>query len=248
MGPLPTTAGTTVWSRPRSHHGATRSPHVPILVGGTGERRTLRTLARYGDILNYDGWAGRGMSVEVFRHKVSVLERHCEAVGRDPAEIRRSAGSPMRESTRSCSAPFRPVTWRHCSGSSRTSSRYSPVKPSIQLYEAARVPDRTGRTRRLAGLTSPLISAYVRCWTVRPMSAVADTLGMPPMMARIGFSRWAVGSTSTPNASSAVAPSRYSEPGGAKMIGQVRDPSRPSVGPSISEWLGPLPHVTPLAA
>jgi alkanesulfonate monooxygenase SsuD/methylene tetrahydromethanopterin reductase-like flavin-dependent oxidoreductase (luciferase family) len=32
-------------------------PHIPILVGGTGERRTLRTLAMYGDIFNLDSWA-----------------------------------------------------------------------------------------------------------------------------------------------------------------------------------------------
>ena len=72
-----------------------QQPHLPILIGGTGEQRTLRTLAKYGDIMNYDGWAGRGMSIEVFRHKVSVLERHCEAVGRDPAEIRRSLLMPL---------------------------------------------------------------------------------------------------------------------------------------------------------
>ena len=72
-----------------------QQPHVPILVGGTGEQRTLRTLAMYGDLLNYDGWAGRGMSLEVFHHKVGVLERHCEKVGRDPAEIKRTLLMPL---------------------------------------------------------------------------------------------------------------------------------------------------------
>ena len=57
---------------------------IPILVGGTGPRRTLRTLAMYGDILNLDGWAGRGMSVELLKEKVDILHAHCEAVGRDP--------------------------------------------------------------------------------------------------------------------------------------------------------------------
>ena len=60
---------------------------IPILVGGTGERRTLRTLARHGDIMNLDGWAGGPMTAEYFRHKVGVLNRHCEAEGRDPGEI-----------------------------------------------------------------------------------------------------------------------------------------------------------------
>jgi alkanesulfonate monooxygenase SsuD/methylene tetrahydromethanopterin reductase-like flavin-dependent oxidoreductase (luciferase family) len=75
--------------------GCYQKPHIPILVGGTGERRTLRTLAKYGDVLNLDGWAGQGVALETYRHKVEVLERHCERAGRDPAEIRRTILMPI---------------------------------------------------------------------------------------------------------------------------------------------------------
>jgi F420-dependent oxidoreductase-like protein len=54
---------------------------VPILVGGGGERRTLRLAARYADAVNIMGTA------DVVRHKVAVLRRHCEAVDRDPREV-----------------------------------------------------------------------------------------------------------------------------------------------------------------
>jgi F420-dependent oxidoreductase-like protein len=54
---------------------------VPILVGGSGEKRTLALAARYGDACNLFGDSG---TVE---RKVSVLARHCEAAGRDPAEV-----------------------------------------------------------------------------------------------------------------------------------------------------------------
>ena len=60
--------------------------HVPILIGGSGEKKTLRTVARYADEWNAMG------SVEKLRHKVEVLKGHCEAVGRDPAEIAFTAG------------------------------------------------------------------------------------------------------------------------------------------------------------
>ena len=76
--------------------GCYQEPHVPIMVGGTGERRTLRTLAMHGDIMNVDGWSGRGMSFELYQHKVSVLERHCEKVGRDPAEIKHTLLMPLK--------------------------------------------------------------------------------------------------------------------------------------------------------
>lgn len=77
-------------TRPRS----TRTAHIPILIGGNGERRTLRTCARYGDISNLDFWHPAG--VDVFRHKQVVLDRHCEDAGRDPAEIKRTVGLPLR--------------------------------------------------------------------------------------------------------------------------------------------------------
>jgi alkanesulfonate monooxygenase SsuD/methylene tetrahydromethanopterin reductase-like flavin-dependent oxidoreductase (luciferase family) len=56
-------------------------PRIPILVGGSGERRTLRLVAQYADACNLFGEA------EVVRHKVEVLHRHCEAVGRPANEI-----------------------------------------------------------------------------------------------------------------------------------------------------------------
>jgi alkanesulfonate monooxygenase SsuD/methylene tetrahydromethanopterin reductase-like flavin-dependent oxidoreductase (luciferase family) len=60
--------------------------HLPIMIGGSGERKTLRTVARYADMWNAMG------SVEKLRHKDEVLRRHCEEVGRDPAEIERTVG------------------------------------------------------------------------------------------------------------------------------------------------------------
>lgn len=58
---------------------------LPLLVGGGGERRTMRIAARYADEWNVWG------TPEVLRHKIRVLDRHCEDLGRDPATIRRSA-------------------------------------------------------------------------------------------------------------------------------------------------------------
>jgi F420-dependent oxidoreductase-like protein len=53
----------------------------PIMIGGGGEKRTLRLVAQYGDASNIFG------NLATIRHKLDVLARHCEAVGRDPAEI-----------------------------------------------------------------------------------------------------------------------------------------------------------------
>ncbi len=58
----------------------------PVLVGGAGERRTLRIVAEHADEWN----CVTVTEPEGYAHKVEVLERHCEAVGRDPATIARS--------------------------------------------------------------------------------------------------------------------------------------------------------------
>jgi F420-dependent oxidoreductase-like protein len=57
-------------------------PHPPICIGGSGERRTLRTVARYAQHWNFVGG-----TVDEFRAKRDVLYRHCADVGRDPADI-----------------------------------------------------------------------------------------------------------------------------------------------------------------
>ena len=54
---------------------------VPLLIGGGGEKRTLRIAARYAD--EWNAWT----TPDVLAHKVQVLGQHCEALGRDPGEI-----------------------------------------------------------------------------------------------------------------------------------------------------------------
>ncbi len=58
--------------------------NIPILIGGDGERFTLRLTAQYADIWN------SGASPELFKHKCAVLDQWCIQVGRDPAAIERS--------------------------------------------------------------------------------------------------------------------------------------------------------------
>jgi alkanesulfonate monooxygenase SsuD/methylene tetrahydromethanopterin reductase-like flavin-dependent oxidoreductase (luciferase family) len=58
-------------------------PDLPIWVGGSGEKRTLKIAARYAD-----GWNVPFVSPETVNHKRNVLRDHCATVGRDPAEIR----------------------------------------------------------------------------------------------------------------------------------------------------------------
>lgn len=86
--------GETVTSEPDAHYsfdGLQLLPrplqaHLPIMIGGSGERKTLRTVARYADTWNAMG------EVDFLRHKVEVLKRHCDEVGRDPSQIEFSAG------------------------------------------------------------------------------------------------------------------------------------------------------------
>lgn len=55
--------------------------HMPVIVGGGGERRTLRLAAQYADAANVLG------NVETTRRKAAVLREHCRTVGRDPAQV-----------------------------------------------------------------------------------------------------------------------------------------------------------------
>lgn len=61
-------------------------PRLPLMIGGSGERKTLRTVARHADM-----WNGMG-SVETMQRKIDVLLRHAEEVGRDPGEVEWTLG------------------------------------------------------------------------------------------------------------------------------------------------------------
>jgi alkanesulfonate monooxygenase SsuD/methylene tetrahydromethanopterin reductase-like flavin-dependent oxidoreductase (luciferase family) len=63
-------------------------PRMPFLIGGSGERRTLRIVARDADI-----WNGEGEPT-TFARKNAILDDHCAEIGRDPSEIRRTVGVP----------------------------------------------------------------------------------------------------------------------------------------------------------
>jgi F420-dependent oxidoreductase-like protein len=62
-----------------------QKPYPPFVIGGSGEKLTLRITAQYASIWNFVGG-----SVEEFRHKNATLNQHCATIGRDPAQIERS--------------------------------------------------------------------------------------------------------------------------------------------------------------
>src|SRR5215216_253099 len=66
---------------------ALSEPQPPVMIGGMGEKRTLRLVAQYADACNLFAYGGSGL----IRHKLDVLRGHCEDVGRDYEEIERTA-------------------------------------------------------------------------------------------------------------------------------------------------------------
>ncbi|HET9920081.1 MAG TPA: LLM class F420-dependent oxidoreductase, partial [Ktedonobacteraceae bacterium] len=61
-----------------------QKPHIPILIGGGGEKVTLRLVAQYANACNIGG------DIPTIKHKLAVLKQHCEAIGRDYNSIRRT--------------------------------------------------------------------------------------------------------------------------------------------------------------
>ncbi len=76
---------------------AIQRPHPPILIGGSGEHKTLRLVAQYGDACNLalSSRATRRLGREELRHKLEVLRGHCAAVGRPYTDIEKTAADEM---------------------------------------------------------------------------------------------------------------------------------------------------------
>ena len=88
-GMLDGTEPTATGPRYSSKHTRNLPPpvqdHLPIVIGGGGEKVTLKLVAKYADMCNIGG------GIEKVRRKDAVLVEHCEKVGRDPSEIERSS-------------------------------------------------------------------------------------------------------------------------------------------------------------
>jgi len=86
-GTEPTAAGPRYASLHTRNEPAPVQAHLPILVGGGGEKVTLKLVAKYADMNNIGG------GFEAVRRKEAILLEHCAAVGRDPSEIERTTGA-----------------------------------------------------------------------------------------------------------------------------------------------------------
>jgi alkanesulfonate monooxygenase SsuD/methylene tetrahydromethanopterin reductase-like flavin-dependent oxidoreductase (luciferase family) len=85
-GTEPTATGPRYSSRNTRNLPPPIQAHLPICIGGGGEKVTLKLVAKYGDMNNVGG------GVAAVRHKDAILVEHCESIGRNPAEIERTTG------------------------------------------------------------------------------------------------------------------------------------------------------------
>jgi F420-dependent oxidoreductase-like protein len=63
-----------------------QKPHPPVTIGGSGEKHTLKVTAKYADRFDW----GYLPSLDIYKHKLAVLENYCKAVGRDFTDIEKS--------------------------------------------------------------------------------------------------------------------------------------------------------------
>jgi F420-dependent oxidoreductase-like protein len=113
----------------------------PILIGGDGEKKTLRMVAQYADI-----WNSTVQEIDALQHKVDVLHRHCDALGRDPGDIRKTVGA--------LTDPFEDVD-----GYLKTVERYAEL--GFELINVGPVPgnpDPVGFIRRYGDELAPRLT------------------------------------------------------------------------------------------
>jgi F420-dependent oxidoreductase-like protein len=78
--------------RPLNSPNTLQRPHPPVLIAGSGERKTLRLVARYGDMCNLFDLPGTGYA-DNLGHKLGVLRSHCADAGRDYGAIEKTVST-----------------------------------------------------------------------------------------------------------------------------------------------------------
>jgi F420-dependent oxidoreductase-like protein len=127
-------------------------PHPELLIGGGGERRTLKIAAKYAD--HWNCWAGP----ETMAHKLQVLNEHCAAVGREPSRITRSANMPLlfAEKAEEAEQLIASVTRRY-------GWPEAYVRDLLLAGSAAQIQDKLGRLRDV-GIDQVFIPTFLPPW------------------------------------------------------------------------------------
>jgi alkanesulfonate monooxygenase SsuD/methylene tetrahydromethanopterin reductase-like flavin-dependent oxidoreductase (luciferase family) len=142
-------------------------PRLPIMIGGSGEKKTLRIVARYADMWNTGG------EPEKLAHKLEVLRGHCGAVGRDIAEIELTVGcKPLIRDSREEARR----AWTEQMAHNRTSPDLSEddatwVGTPADVAQAMRARTSLGFRTFIAELAAPYDAETMERWIteVRPM-------------------------------------------------------------------------------
>ena len=147
--------------------GPVQQPGVPVLIGGGGERTTLRLVARYADVSNFGPheWTGGAYDLAAVRRKYEVLRGYCRG---DRQALRRD---PAHATTHRCSRWPRPrVSWR-ASGAGRGSRTRGCAPSRCSPRSTRRSCTTRGSSTRACTTSSPPSTAGTRrrrsCWPGR---------------------------------------------------------------------------------
>ncbi len=115
-----------------------QKPHIPLLIGGGGEKVTLRLVAQYGDACNVGG------DIATIKHKFAVLKHHCDELGRDYNSIRRTTlidDCAIAETEEAAIAKLTPAQRNNLEEMRQTALIGTPtmIRQRLAEYEAAGV-------------------------------------------------------------------------------------------------------------
>jgi alkanesulfonate monooxygenase SsuD/methylene tetrahydromethanopterin reductase-like flavin-dependent oxidoreductase (luciferase family) len=115
-----------------------QKPHIPLLIGGGGEKVTLRLVAQYADACNIGG------DIPTIKHKFAVLKQHCDEIGRDYNSIRRTTlidDCAIAETEEAAIAKLTPAQRSNLANMRQTSLIGTPaaIRQRLAEYEEAGV-------------------------------------------------------------------------------------------------------------
>jgi F420-dependent oxidoreductase-like protein len=140
-----------------------QQPHPELLIGGGGEKKTLRIVAKYAD--HWNVWGGP----ETLRHKGQVLDAHCSEVGRDAEQIIRSANMPMMITDDAQAKEKLAVGLIRRFGRSESEARDTVLAGSV-----AEIQDKIGRLQE-AGIDQLFIPTFLPPWSLEQLDQfIAD--------------------------------------------------------------------------